>query len=384
MAIPFKNDIQVLGLTILGNYTTAERIGLSIGVPEAGAIVFDTTAGELYRWDGTAWNLISTAAAQNLSIGTVTATTAAIDIDQGGTSATIPAATNSTAGVATATQITNLEALVALDGVPPGVSDLGTFTGTIIPDAQTIKAALQALETDYETFKNSAGVANGLATLNGSGVIPNSQLPNLAISDVFVEATIASRDLLAASWGADEEGDTVIVTDAGADPNVPSGESATYLWDGAAFQRIVSGANVTSVNGATGVVVLTASDIGATPGAAGTPTAGATDVQAQLDALNAALDPIVDEDNVHIESFALIDWTGPTSGAYTLTVPQATHGLTSADLTDATPQEEVSANVFRRVFTRTDVNTSTGDVTLTVRAVPDARFVGRVIIKQDH
>ena len=384
MPIPFKNDISILGLTILGNYTTVQRTALTIGAGEAGAIVFDTTAGELYRWDGTTWGLLSTAAAQNLSAGTVTATTVDIDISGGGTSATIPAATNSTAGVATAAQITNLESLITLSGVAADSLNLGTFTGTIIPDNQTIKAAFQALETDYETFKNSAGAANGLATLNGSGVIPNSQLPNLAISDVFTAATIAARDALATGWGADEEGDTVIVTDAGADPNVPTGESATYLWDGSAFQRIVSGANVSSVNGATGVVVLTAGDIGATAGGAGTPTAGATDVQAQLDALNTAVDNLQDENVSFTDTFALIDWAGPTSGRYTHTTTQATHGLTSADLIDVQVQEEISANNYRIVRTRVDINTSSGDVVLTVREVPDARFVGRVIIKQDH
>lgn len=383
MPIPFKNDIQVLGLTITGNYTTAERTGLTIGAAEAGAIVFDTTIGEMFRWDGTAWNqLAAGTTVANLSLGTVSTTTVEVLIDTG-TDVTLPAATNSTAGVATAAQITNLEALVALDGVPAGQSDLGTFTGTTISDANDIKGALQELETAHEAFVAQKGAANGLASLNGSGVIPNSQLPDLAISDVYVEATIASRDLLAASWGVDQEGDTVIVTDAGADPNVPSGESATYIWDGGAFVRLTDGGKVYSVNGADGVVVLVAGDIGATAGAVGTPTAGQTDVQGQLDALNTAVDSLQDADDVYTESFLIAGWAGPSGGAYTYTIAGATHGFTATDIMDVETFEDIAGN-YRKVRTRVDINGTNDDVVLTVRATPDGRFPGYVSITQNH
>lgn len=192
-----------------------------------------------------------------------------------------------------------------IDAADIAYDDTAAPVGSPTEGETTMQGAIDAVNTQTNTnttditdIQNDYGAANGLATLNASGVIPNSQLPNLAISDVFTAADIPARDTLAASWGVDEEGDTVIVTDAGDDPNVPSGESATYLWDGSAFQRIVSGNNVTSVNGETGVVVLTADEIGATAGAAGTPTAGATDVQAQLDALNSATDALQDDSHV--------------------------------------------------------------------------------------
>lgn len=47
-----------------------------------------------------------------------------------------------------------LIALIALSGVPSNSEDLGIFSGNIIPDASTIKAALQALETAIESFAN--------------------------------------------------------------------------------------------------------------------------------------------------------------------------------------------------------------------------------------
>ena len=383
MPIPFKNDIQVLGLTITGNYTTAQRTGLTIGASEAGAIVFDTTVGELYRWDGTAWNqLAAGTTVANLSLGTVSTTSVEVLIDTG-TDVTLPAATNSLAGVATAAQITNLEALVALDGVPAGQSDLGTFTGTTITDANTIKGALQELETAHEAFVAQKGAANGLATLDGSGLIPTGQLPDLAISDVYVEATIASRDLLAASWGTDQEGDTVIVTDAGADPNVPSGESATYIWDGGAFVRLTDGGKVYSVNGADGVVVLTATDIGATAGAVGTPTAGATNVQAQLDALNTVVDALDDADHIYTESFLIAGWAGPSGGEYTYTIAGATHGFTATDIMDVTLFEDVAGN-YEKVEAEITINGTNDDVVISVRQNPDGRFPGYVSITENH
>jgi len=47
--------------------------------------------------------------------------------------------------------LANIAALVSLSGVAANATDLGTFTGTTIPDSQTIKQALQALETAVET-----------------------------------------------------------------------------------------------------------------------------------------------------------------------------------------------------------------------------------------
>lgn len=44
-----------------------------------------------------------------------------------------------------------LDALVTLSGVAANATDLGTFTGTTIPDSSDIKEALQALETEVET-----------------------------------------------------------------------------------------------------------------------------------------------------------------------------------------------------------------------------------------
>ena len=65
--------------------------------------------------------------------------------------------------------------LVTLSGVAANAADLGTFIGTIIPDSQTVKAALQALETSLETlniagqFAGSAATFAALPTTTGDG-----------------------------------------------------------------------------------------------------------------------------------------------------------------------------------------------------------------------
>jgi hypothetical protein len=62
-----------------------------------------------------------------------------------------------------------LDDLVTLSGVAANAENLGTFTGTTIPDSSTVKAALQALETAHEEVDQNV---NDLITL--SGVAENS------------------------------------------------------------------------------------------------------------------------------------------------------------------------------------------------------------------
>jgi hypothetical protein len=111
--------------------------------------------------------------------------------------------------------------------------------------------------------ENDKGVANGVASLDAGGKIPSAQIPAIAITEVFVVADIAARDALTVGPGAGEiqTGDVVIVVDASADAGVASG-SASYIYDGSAYQRIlVPDDLVLSVNGNVGAVVLSSSDL---------------------------------------------------------------------------------------------------------------------------
>jgi len=106
------------------------------------------------------------------------------------------------------------------------------------------------------------GVANGVASLDAGGKVPSSQLPALAITEVFSVADITARDALTVGTGAGEvqEGDVVIVTDASADAAITSG-AASYIYDGSAYALLKAGDEVLSVNGETGTVVLDSADL---------------------------------------------------------------------------------------------------------------------------
>ena len=80
----------------------------------------------------------------------------------------------------------NVDNLVSLSGVALDSTTLGTFTGTTIPDSQTVKQALQALETAHEEVDQNA---NDLISL--SGVAENSA--NLG---VFTGTTIPDNQTI--------------------------------------------------------------------------------------------------------------------------------------------------------------------------------------------
>ena len=147
----------------------------------------------------------------NLTEGTRTATTVGVNSDTG-SDATLNSATSLLAGVMpagdkvkvdfiTVTQAVNLDTieahvagLVALTGVAALATDLGTFTGTIIPDNQNIKQALQALETNIEDNRNSVNGIQGNGSVStpfklGAVLTENTVITGNALYDFNVTGT---------------------------------------------------------------------------------------------------------------------------------------------------------------------------------------------------
>lgn len=88
---------------------------------------------------------------------------------------------------------------------------------------------------------SDAGVANGVATLDGTGKVPAAQLPSY-VDDVLEFAN------LAAFPGTGETGKIYVALDT----------NKTYRWTGSIYVEVSPG-DVTSVNGAIGAVVLSSS-----------------------------------------------------------------------------------------------------------------------------
>jgi len=115
-------------------------------------------------------------------------------------------------------------------------SHLDSEVASVSGDVTALDVRVTAIENDY-------GVAGGLATLDGSGLVPSNQLPSY-VDDVLEYAN------LAAFPATGETGKIYVAIDT----------SKCYRWSGSVYIQITSGA-VDSVNGQTGIVVLDTEDV---------------------------------------------------------------------------------------------------------------------------
>ena len=137
-----------------------------------------------------------------------------------------------------------------------------TFTGTLTGNASSATKLATARTINGVSFDGSAnitinaadstariassekGAANGVATLDASGIIPTSQLPSY-VDDVLEFTNLAGFP------ATGETGKIYIAKDT----------NKTYRWGGSSYVYITSGA-VDSVAGKTGVVTLAKADVG--------------------------------------------------------------------------------------------------------------------------
>lgn len=134
----------------------------------------------------------------------------------------------------------NVDDLITLSGVAENSTSLGTFTGTTIPDSSTVKAALQSLETSLEAIPDAMEYKGNWAA--------STNTPTLAD-------------------GVGNNGDVYFVTDAGS-VNFGSGaisfnqgDRVVYSGADAKWQKWDTTDQVSSVNSQTGAVILDADDI---------------------------------------------------------------------------------------------------------------------------
>jgi len=143
------------------------------------------------------------------------------------------------------------ESSVAPDSVPVDATQVsvtpdGNLSST---DAQ---AAFEELQGDIDAINTSKGANNGIATLDSGGKVPSTQLPAIAITEVYVVADITERDALTV-----DEGDIAKVTDAG------GGTTKTFIYDGSVWVELQADGQLaaheseTSAHGVAGDIVGT-------------------------------------------------------------------------------------------------------------------------------
>lgn len=136
-----------------------------------------------------------------------------------------------------------------------------------------LQSALQELQGDIDATNDKIGSANGIASLDSSGKVPASQIPAVAIIDVYSVAHIAARDALTV-----QEGDVAVVADAG------SGVSKSYIYDGSSWIELLADGSLAAHQASSSAHA--ASTITNTPSG----NLAATNVQAALNELQTELD----------------------------------------------------------------------------------------------
>jgi len=155
---------------------------------ETGKIYVALDTNKCYRWSGSAYVYITSGAVDSVNGETGIVVLSAGDIQMDSEATSVESKLVSLQGdVDSVTD--DVSHLVTLSGVALDSDDLGSFTGSTIADNQTIKDALQDLETAHEEVDQNV---NDLITL--SGVAENSS--NLGS---FTGSTIADNQTIKAA-----------------------------------------------------------------------------------------------------------------------------------------------------------------------------------------
>ena len=139
----------------------------------------------------------------------------------------------------------------------------GTNTGYMEVDMVGIKFKDSTLQTTAAIPLTQRGNANGVATLDGSGKVPTSQLP--AGATVYKGAWSAATNTPTLTNGVGSAGDQYSVSAAGtvnfgAGP-ITFAEGDFVIYSGTVWEKIPTAIGVSSFNTRTGAVTLTSGDV---------------------------------------------------------------------------------------------------------------------------
>ena len=194
---------------------------------------------------------------------------------------TVPVANGGT-GAATLTGYVvgnGTSAMTAATTIPStDVTGLGTMSTQNSNNVSVTGGSMSGVTISDYVATATKGVANGVASLDGSGTVPVSQLPAAVLGALSYQGTwnaTTNTPTLTSSTGT--KGYYYVVSVAGTTnlngiTDWQVGDWAVY--NGSAWQKIDNTDAVTSVNGYTGTVVLTQTDISGTVPTSRTITAG--------------------------------------------------------------------------------------------------------------
>ena len=194
---------------------------------------------------------------------------------------TVPVANGGT-GAATLTGYvvgTGTTAMTAVTTIPStDVTGLGTMSTQNSNNVSITGGSMSGVTISDYVANATKGVANGVASLDNSGTVPVSQLPAAVLGALSYQGTwnaTTNTPTLTSSTGT--KGYYYVVSVAGTTnlngiTDWQVGDWAVY--NGSAWQKIDNTDAVTSVNGYTGTVVLTQTDISGTVPTSRTITAG--------------------------------------------------------------------------------------------------------------
>ena len=160
------------------------------------------------------------------------------------------------------------------------VTGLGTMSTQNSNNISVTGGSMSGVTISDYVATATKGVANGVASLDGSGTVPIAQLPAAVLGALSYQGTWnASTNTPTLTSSVGTKGYYYVVSVAGS-TNLNGitdwvvGDWAVY--NGSAWQKVDNTDAVTSVNGFTGTVVLTASDVGAQPAGTYVTSVGAT------------------------------------------------------------------------------------------------------------
>ena len=232
------------------------------GAPTTGNLYYNTTDNTIRYYDGTQWRQV----ARNVDV------------------------------VANASDIADIRTTT---GTADGDTNMGTYTGSTISDNQSTKQNIQELETAVESndtdiagnasdiadIRTTTGTSDGDTDMGSytGGILTANQSTKANIQEMsdFIEALPSGLDFqgtwdadtntpsLASSPGVGASGEYYIVSVAGSTNLDGITDWAVGDWaivsSTGVWQKIDNSANVTSVNGQTGTVVLDTADIAEDP-----------------------------------------------------------------------------------------------------------------------